>query len=403
MVLPGTFLGVWNLFAISQAQSTASVPTAWIQAHGHAQLFGWIGSFILGIGFYSIPNLRKISALSFWEAWLSWVFWTSGTTLRWLSDVYQWQWRFLLPLSATFELAAVVIFFVTSSRGHRKHGSRRALEPWTFLVIGGTVGLLSAMCLNTYQSFSLAVTGASPAFPAAFNLRLLILSVWGFAVTIALGFTAHWMPNFLGLKPMHSNLILPAFAVNCLGLVALTVRNLLPAAVLLFFGTACIVFALRLFEPSDKPAKTQGVHKSFPAFIRLAYSWLIAASLLGIWAALDPGAPGIGGAARHAVTVGFLMTIVFSVAPRILPALLGRRKLFSENLMLLALLLSSIGCFLRVTFEIVAYQQYISWSWSVLPIAVTLELAAVVLFAVNMIDTFLQPLVIDSQNRAASS
>ena len=31
---------------------------AWIQAHGHAQVLGWIGSFILGIGFYSIPKLR---------------------------------------------------------------------------------------------------------------------------------------------------------------------------------------------------------------------------------------------------------------------------------------------------------------------------------------------------------
>ena len=57
MVLPGTFLGVWNLFEISSAQSASSVPAAWLQAHGHAQLFGWIGSFILGIGFYSIPNL----------------------------------------------------------------------------------------------------------------------------------------------------------------------------------------------------------------------------------------------------------------------------------------------------------------------------------------------------------
>ena len=66
MVLPGTFLGVWSLFAISNAQSATSVPAAWIQAHGHAQLFGWIGSFILGIGFYSIPNLRRVSAWSFW-------------------------------------------------------------------------------------------------------------------------------------------------------------------------------------------------------------------------------------------------------------------------------------------------------------------------------------------------
>ena len=56
MLLPGTFLGVWNLLTISSHRAVNSVSPAWIQAHGHAQVFGWIGSFILGIGFYSIPG-----------------------------------------------------------------------------------------------------------------------------------------------------------------------------------------------------------------------------------------------------------------------------------------------------------------------------------------------------------
>ena len=56
MLLPGTFLGVWNLISISDGHASA-ISTAWIQAHGHAQIFGWIGTFILGIGFYSIPKM----------------------------------------------------------------------------------------------------------------------------------------------------------------------------------------------------------------------------------------------------------------------------------------------------------------------------------------------------------
>lgn len=110
MLLPGTFLGVWNLFIISNGQCATSVPAVWIQAHGHAQLFGWIGSFILGIGFYSIPNLRRVSAWSFWEGWLTWALWTFGAAIRWLTNVYLWQWRILLPVSATLELLAVLLF-----------------------------------------------------------------------------------------------------------------------------------------------------------------------------------------------------------------------------------------------------------------------------------------------------
>lgn len=70
MLLPGTFLGVWNLIKISSREAAESISPAWIQAHGQAQLFGWVGTFILGIGFYSIPKLRKLKPFALWEAWL---------------------------------------------------------------------------------------------------------------------------------------------------------------------------------------------------------------------------------------------------------------------------------------------------------------------------------------------
>ena len=56
MALPGTLLGFSNLLAISTHHGLGALPAAWIQGHGHAQVFGWIGSFILGIGFYSQPS-----------------------------------------------------------------------------------------------------------------------------------------------------------------------------------------------------------------------------------------------------------------------------------------------------------------------------------------------------------
>jgi len=56
MLLPGTFLGVWNLITISTHRSAQTVSPAWIQAHGHAQIFGWIGTFILGMGSTRSPS-----------------------------------------------------------------------------------------------------------------------------------------------------------------------------------------------------------------------------------------------------------------------------------------------------------------------------------------------------------
>src|SRR5271166_1285567 len=76
MLLPGTFLGVWNLVSISGRRAAESISPVWIQAHGHAQVLGWIGSFILGIGFYSIPKLRGgLKPFGHWSAWLSGSMW----------------------------------------------------------------------------------------------------------------------------------------------------------------------------------------------------------------------------------------------------------------------------------------------------------------------------------------
>ncbi|HBY97481.1 MAG TPA: hypothetical protein DEP84_26665, partial [Chloroflexi bacterium] len=33
---------------------------ALVQAHGHVQLFGWAGLFILGVGLYFLPRLRGV-------------------------------------------------------------------------------------------------------------------------------------------------------------------------------------------------------------------------------------------------------------------------------------------------------------------------------------------------------
>src|ERR1051325_1883553 len=89
MLLPGTFLGVWNLISISGGHA-GSISAAWIQAHGHAQIFGWIGTFILGIGFYSIPKMTltsgRVQPSS--RGWTAWGLWTSGVILRWACGFY---------------------------------------------------------------------------------------------------------------------------------------------------------------------------------------------------------------------------------------------------------------------------------------------------------------------------
>jgi hypothetical protein len=388
MLLPGTFLGVWNLLAISSHRAASSVSAGWIQAHGHAQIFGWIGTFILGIGFYSIPKLRRLHPFALWAARTCWALWTAGITLRWLTGVYQWHWRVLLPVSAALELIAFLIFFLSVS-GHRpRESGKELLEKWVLVVITASVGLLATLLVNLAACVYVSARGISPDLPAAFDQRFLVLETWGFLVPFVWGFSAKWLPVFLGLRPNRGRWLLVALAVNSLGVFIALTGSIRFAAIALCGGILISMWALRLLEPTQQAAKTKGVHPSFPIFVRLAYLWAMGAALLGIWASFVLDSQGIWGASRHALTVGFLATMVFSIGQRILPAFSGMRLLFSTKLMFLSLLLLAVGCFLRVSSEIIAYQGFGRWAWSWLPVSAVTELTAVTVFAINLLFTF---------------
>jgi uncharacterized protein involved in response to NO len=389
MVFPGTFLGVWNLLQISGRESVASISPAWLQAHGHAQVFGWVGSFILGIGFYSIPKMRGGAKSSFGTAWVCWAMWTTGAALRWVANVYLWEWRFLLPLSALLELAAFLIFFHAVSH-HRPEGSgKEKLGPWIWVVISACTGLLLVLVVNLGGCLFVSFRGTSPAFPHLFDQRYLALMAWGFLVPFVWGFSAKWMTVFLGLKPLLTRWLLAALVVNLIGL-GLTVAATGPVGSgLLVVAAAMAVRALRMFEPSEKEAKIRGVHSSFPFFVRMAYGWLMVAAVLGVAATRWDTSGGIWGASRHALTVGFIAVMVMCVGQRILPAFAGMRLLWSTRLMFTGLVLVTVGCTLRVSSEVLAYQGYANWAWSVLPVSAMVELAGITAFAINIFGTFI--------------
>jgi uncharacterized protein involved in response to NO len=56
--------------------------------------------------------------------------------------------------------------------------------------------------------------------------------------------------------------------------------------------------------------------------------------------------------------------------------------------MFVGLFLLTLGCTLRVSCEVLAYQGYAGWAWHVLPVSALVELTALSVFAVNMFCTF---------------
>ncbi len=393
MLLPGTFLGVWNLVSISSNHTAASLSPAWLQAHGHAQLFGWIGTFVLGIGFYSLSKMGRLPRFAVARAWQCYALWTAGVSLRWATNVTEWNWRVALPASAILELAGLLVFFRTVS-GHRPepavNAPPRKREAWMLVVVAGTCGFVITMLANLAATLNAAWSGNGPAISSTLDQRLLLLPTWAFLVPTVWGFNARWLPVFLGLRRPRDRALFAAVSITFVavfaGLLGFTVfaTSLLPVAAVIS------IVALRVFEPTVQAPKTIGVHSSFPKFPRIAYAWLLIAAGLSVWAALADAHGGIWGASRHALTVGFLAVMVFAIGQRVLPAFCGARVLFSKNLMFASLALLNVGCGLRVGSEIPAYEGFALQAWAILPVSAVTELIAVTLFGLNLLFTFLR-------------
>ncbi|MGA9627431.1 MAG: NnrS family protein [Bryobacteraceae bacterium] len=394
LLLPGTFLGVWNLVSISGRHSLAGLSPAWLQAHGHAQIFGWIGTFIIGIGYYSLSKMGGLMPFGVSRGWVSWALWTSGVALRWVANISQWNWRVLLPASAALQLIGFLLFFATVS-GHRSRPApgvpRTTIEPWMKLVIASTAGFLLALLMNQVESVHLALASAHPEVPHWLDQRYLFLAAWGFPVLAVWGFNARWLPVFLGLRKPSGGGLMAALVACAYGIAAALLGQFRLATVLLLAACIAASFALRVFESSQKPAKTLGVSTSFPYFVRGAYVWLLVAATLGVYAAQFDTSGGIWGASRHALTVGFLATMVFAIGQRVLPAFSGMRLLYSTKLMFASLAILNLGCLLRVASEVPAYEADLPAAWRILPVSAVTELTAVTLFAFNLGITLVSP------------
>src|SRR5579884_3061315 len=125
-------------------RGSGRVLAAWIQAHGFAQVFGWVGTFIVGISLYALPKFQHRSLRRFGRLWACWILWTAGVTWRWAGTVYGWHWRSALIGSSILLLAAYALMeWVIMSPGRERPAGPPAvpqdLRSW--LGIAGFSGL----------------------------------------------------------------------------------------------------------------------------------------------------------------------------------------------------------------------------------------------------------------------
>ncbi|MGD0045136.1 MAG: NnrS family protein, partial [Isosphaeraceae bacterium] len=128
-------------------------------------------------------------------------------------------------------------------------------------------------------------------------------------------------------------------------------------------------------------------------WLLVGLAMLAAGDLAGAVRSVSPPQAYLG-ATRHALTVGFMTTLILGVAQRLLP-ILGHNLLAWPRLVAPIFLLIAAGNALRVVTELAT----LAWppAFRIMPFSAVLELSALCLFAANVVRTFWPPL--DSLHR----
>lgn len=374
----GAVWGAYLLLRIGFLKSFTAVGINEVNAHGHAQIFGWVGLFVMGFAYQAFPRFKhttlafpRLALATLWMM-LFGIFARSG------SQAFLDPWPNLVVVGlagSILEIAAICMFvwiiWVTL------RGSGKPLAFYDYYIFSALGWFVIQAVYGTVYFGALASApnrDAILALVANWQAPLRDLQIHGFALLMILGVSQRMFHNFYGLpapQPRRSLVSLAFLNAAVIGEAAgfVLMRNVGHAWAAVWYASVLVmaltlVFLVRGWRLYSRPEETDRSLK----FLRVAYGWLFVSmgmsvllpayqfGLLPLWAP-ESHAAEIGfshayyGAIRHAITVGFISLMIVGVSAKIVPILKGVDVRGLSGLWA-PFLLINVGCAMRVTFQI---------------------------------------------------
>ena len=199
------------------------------QAHGHLQVYGWAGLFVLGIALYFLPRLRgaPLAGARFipWSLCImivSLVLRAVSQPLLSMSQVSLW--RVALVSSGVLETGACItilsLLILTAIRGPRPTTRPAYWSVFPFLC-GAFCSFALASIINL-ANVAQAARG-SGLVPGAGDTLNVTLGLFGFLVPMALAMSARSLPMYAGLDGFPRRVLWPLAGVYFAGVILLCV------------------------------------------------------------------------------------------------------------------------------------------------------------------------------------
>lgn len=180
---------------------------ALVQAHGHAQLFGWVGMFVLGMGLFFLPRLRGTNLKGIARLPFAFGLLVAGIALRSViqplagivgtSELL----RALFLLSAILEMGGMVVIvsmLIETERAEKpltQDAPAYSVEPLAQLAF---VSLALAFLFNLFGAWNVS-TEARNVLAPRFDQLIIHLVLYGVALPMTFVFSIRNLPLFMRL------------------------------------------------------------------------------------------------------------------------------------------------------------------------------------------------------------
>ena len=408
----GAAWGALLLLRIGWNKAFTSISIHDVNAHGHAQIFGWVGLFVMGFAYQAFPRMKHTNLWRPDLAVMSFYLMVFGIFARAIGEpLFDLpMFRELAVAAGLAEIAAICIFvavllntFRISGKPYERHEVFivAALGFFFFQAIYD-LGLLYATtaAIDRSQLLHLVATYQAP---------LRDLQIHGFALLMILGVGIRMFPALFGMARPRPRLVTGSFVVMVVAILGeaaffLVMRRtgdyrwaipMYASMVGLAAASVALSFLWRfLVRPSDTDRSTK--------FVRFAVAWLHTSMILLVLVPVYmrvvlPGAGSLSpsgqdalaigfshayyGAVRHAITVGFISLMILGMAGKVVPTLNGVDIRRLRGLWIPFLLVNA-GCLMRVAFQIAT--DFREWAYPVAGVSGLLELSGIAIWGIHL-------------------
>lgn len=402
----GAAWGAWLLVRIAVSGSFTAAGLQEVNAHGHAQIFGWVGLAVMGMVFHLVPQLKGTPLA--WPALARASFWlmAGGVVVHAVLQPLVDRWGWLGPIAIAASLAEIVaigLVLAVVVATLRRCGR----ELWDFYLLAG-LGWFLVQAIYETSYFAATILASTReqllGLVATWQGPLREIQIHGFAMLMILALSQRLLPDRYGLRLLGARRGLTGLVLINAALVGIVAGLVLMRqaghawaglwylSVLVLAGsTAVVVFGLGAFgrtEHGDRSLK----------FVRAAYIWLLVSlAMLVALPAYQFGwlklvAPGSAaarmgfshayyGAIRHAVTVGFISQMIVGLSASLVPE---ERRVRREELCGLwwPFALLNLGCAMRVVGQ--GLTDAARWAFVAAGPSGLLELTALAIWGVHV-------------------